>query len=318
MRGTLPPRSPARGLPALSLERVQCNSAQVSRLFEGQTCAFFTQTGTPGALGVMLVLSGLAVAAFAVRTGVSDNGDVADVGRPAGAAGPGPGASVSQVVYFATTRPACVPTAAPAQGAAGAAKIDLVGRLQRELARIGCYRGDINGLWTRSTRRAMEALIERVNAKLPTAQPEAVHLALAQAQNARLCEECATGEEHKSFARCANRAGVATLAATVAPVLPPERMGGKAGKRWQAPRPREAARAPTQGRMGLGVSSSLTEPAERAAKRRLADHGSRTNHRTGRHRMFGAHKPPQYLRPMRPMRYARRRWGGIFAVLLGW
>jgi hypothetical protein len=270
------------------------------------------------ALGVLLVLSGLAVAAFAVRTGVPDNAEVADIGRPAGASGPAPAASVSQVVYFASTGPASVPTAAPAQGVAGAAKIDLVVQLQRELTRIGCYRGDISGLWTRSTRRAMEAMIERANAKLPTAQPEPVHLALAQAQNARFCADCATGEERKSFGRCANRAGVAMLAAAVAPVLPPERMGGKAGKRWQAPRPREAARGPTQGRMGLGVSSSSTEAAERAAKRRSADHRSRTNHRIGRHRTFVAHRPPQYLRPMRPMRYARRPWGGIFAVLLGW
>jgi hypothetical protein len=312
MRGTLPPRSPLQRMPALSLERVACNCWVQGLSTVGRR--------NMRALGVLLVLSGLAVGALAVRTGVADKANVADAGRPAGASGPSPAASVSQVVYVAPTRPASVPTAAGALGSAGAANIDLAGQIQRELTRIGCYGGDINGIWTLSTRRAIEALIERVNARLPTAQPEPVHLALAQAQHARICEECPAGEENRSGGRCANRTAVAMLAATGAQMSPPERLSRQGGKRWQVPRPRHGARGPTQGRMGLGVSSSSTEAAEPAARRRSAEHGSRTKHRAGRrHRTYVAHKPPQYLRPMRPMRYAYRRpWGGFFAVLFGW
>jgi len=40
----------------------------------------------------------------------------------------------------------------------------LARELQRELARVGCYDGKINGAWTTSTRQAMKAFIERVNA----------------------------------------------------------------------------------------------------------------------------------------------------------
>ena len=53
----------------------------------------------------------------------------------------------------------------------------LVGELERQLTRVGRYGGEINGIWMPATRCAMEALIRRVNAGLPTAQPEPVHLA---------------------------------------------------------------------------------------------------------------------------------------------
>ena len=54
--------------------------------------------------------------------------------------------------------------------------------LQRELARVGCYDGQINGVWTTSTRQAMKAFLERVNATLPITQPDGVLLALVQGQ----------------------------------------------------------------------------------------------------------------------------------------
>jgi hypothetical protein len=57
-----------------------------------------------------------------------------------------------------------------------------IGRqLQRELKRVGCYDGNLNGEWTRPTRQAMNAFIDRVNAKLPTNVPDGVLLALVQA-----------------------------------------------------------------------------------------------------------------------------------------
>jgi hypothetical protein len=270
------------------------------------------------ALGVLFILLGLAVAAFAVRTNGPDGAVVAD-GRPAGASIPTAAAGVSQVVFVAPTRPASAPTAVAALGSAGAVKGDLVSELQRQLTRIGCYGGEVNGIWTLATRRAMEALIQRVNARLPTAQPEPVHLALAQAQHAGICGECPRGEDTSSEARCANRAAVAMLAATVAPPRPSERTGGER-KRWQMPRAKYGARGPTQGRMGLSGSGSSIAVAAPGARRRLADQGSRTHHRAGRrHRTFVAHKPPHYLRPMRPVAHAHRRpWGGFFAALFGW
>jgi hypothetical protein len=37
-------------------------------------------------------------------------------------------------------------------------------QLQEELRRVGCYGGELNGVWTTSTRRAMQEFLERVNA----------------------------------------------------------------------------------------------------------------------------------------------------------
>lgn len=270
------------------------------------------------ALGVLFILMGLAVAAYALQSVGPDRLAVAD-GRPAEASSASAAASVSQVVYMAPTRPVPAPTAA-ALGSAGAAKGDLVSELQRELTRIGCYGGEINGIWTQPTRRAMAALIERLNARLPIAQPESVHLALAQAQQAGICEECPRRAETTSGQRCADRTAVAMLAATAAPVRSPERMVGEAAKQWQMPRPRYRARGHMQGQMGLGLSGSSIAAAEPGARRRLADQGWRTPHRAGRrHRALLAHKPPRYLRPMRPVRYAYRRpWGGFLGALFGW
>ena len=44
--------------------------------------------------------------------------------------------------------------------------------LQRELRRVGCYEGEIHGVWTRSTQDAMERFTKLANAKLPTHEPE--------------------------------------------------------------------------------------------------------------------------------------------------
>jgi hypothetical protein len=312
MRGTPPPRSAPRRPPGLSLEQVACNSRGLKGHPVGRR--------KMRALGVLFILLGLAVAAFAVRSTGPDGAIVAD-GHPAGAPNPSAAAGVAQVVYVAPTRPASAPTAVAVLGPAGAAKGDLVSALQRQLTRVGCYGGEINGIWSASTRGAMEALIQRVNARLPTAQPDPVHLALAQSQRAGICEGCPKGEDNnKSDGRCVNRATVAMLAATAAPVRTSERTGGKVRQQWQMPRPRLGARGPTEGRMGLSVSGSSMAAAAPGARRRSADQGSRIHHRAGRrHRTIVAHKPPQYLRPMRPMRYADRRpWGGFFAALFGW
>jgi len=315
MRGTLPPRSPT---PAAA-SSVPCGSCMQLLGVQGLTVGRRNMR----ALGVLFILLGVAVAAFAVRTAGSDGAVVAD-GGPAGASSARATAavataSVSQVVYVAPARPASALTAPAAPGSAGAANGDLVSELQRELTRIGCYGGEINGIWTLSTRRAMGALIQRVNARLPTAQPEPVHLALAQGQQARICAECRTGEESKSDGRCATRTAVAMLAATVAPVRSSERMG-RAGKRWQMPQPTDWAEGPTQGRMGLGASGRSIEAAAPGARKRSADQGSRTHQRASRrHRTFVAHKPSRHLQPMRPLRYAYRRpWGGFIAALFGW
>ena len=59
-------------------------------------------------------------------------------------------------------------------------RIVMIRDLQRELKRVGCYEGEIHGVWTRSTRDAMERFTELTNAKLPTQEPDLVLLSLVR------------------------------------------------------------------------------------------------------------------------------------------
>jgi hypothetical protein len=193
------------------------------------------------ALGVLLVLSGLAIAAFGFLTGTSDQASEAAVSSSREAS-VGTPTAVSETVYLPKT-PAPAPTATVALQAA--ARLDLVTELQYELTRVGCYDGGINGLWTRTTRRAMDALIEKVNAKLPTTKPEPVHLALARGQPARICDRCPPGEDSKSSSRCARPATGRMLAAAIAPPRPPEPAAGNSRQRSPAETPLRGGRGPT-------------------------------------------------------------------------
>jgi len=66
-------------------------------------------------------------------------------------------------------------------------KIALIQDLQRNLQRLGCYDGTVNGVWTPATRDAMRAFIERVNARLPTDQPDEFLLNLAASHERKAC-----------------------------------------------------------------------------------------------------------------------------------
>jgi hypothetical protein len=53
--------------------------------------------------------------------------------------------------------------------------------LQIELQRVGCYDREINGIWTTSSRMAMQIFLERVNAALPFDEPNVILRLLAVA-----------------------------------------------------------------------------------------------------------------------------------------
>ena len=108
MRGTLPPRLPPRWPPALSFEQVACNSWGASSTSAGESCA----------LGVLFILLGLALAAFAIQT-TGPGGTVVADGHPVGASNPSPAAALLQVVYAAPLRPASAATGRQLSGARG-------------------------------------------------------------------------------------------------------------------------------------------------------------------------------------------------------
>jgi hypothetical protein len=81
---------------------------------------------------------------------------------------------------------------------------DAIGReLQKELKRVGCYEGELNGAWTPSTRQAMKAFTDRVNATLPTDEPDSILLTLVQAYQDKVCgKPCPVGQGLSEAGRC--------------------------------------------------------------------------------------------------------------------
>ena len=141
--------------------------------------------------------------------------------------------------------------------------------LQRELKRVGCYHGEINGEWTSSTRGAMQAFMDVVNAKLPVAEPNQVLLALMQSGLDRGCNESChqhrggqngclgRGVTAKAFP---NNKTAATIAAPVNPPLkPPMALAGPkaaAAHSGHAARPKPAPRRRIAGSQNRSADSS--------------------------------------------------------------
>jgi hypothetical protein len=79
----------------------------------------------------------------------------------------------------------------------------LTKELQRQLRRLGCYSGEMNGTWTPSTLRAMQTFMNRVNAVLPLEQPDRILLALLQSHPDKTCSKpCLSGENPSPDGRC--------------------------------------------------------------------------------------------------------------------
>ena len=66
-------------------------------------------------------------------------------------------------------------------------KAQMARDIQRNLKRVGCYTGDINGDWSPLTRRAMKSYLDEVNASLPVDQPQIALLALLESQALPAC-----------------------------------------------------------------------------------------------------------------------------------
>jgi hypothetical protein len=108
------------------------------------------------------------------------------------------------------------------------APFSLAREAQKELSRVGCYQGEINGIWTPSSRSAAQRFVDWVNAKLPIDRPDEVLLALLRDQSGPVCGQCQQDQALDAAGRCVpmalvNRTARARSTATeVAPdALPP-------------------------------------------------------------------------------------------------
>ena len=175
------------------------------------------------ASGVFFVLAGIAsvCAAFAMQSSMAPDDPAASSSKPSDAvkdARRARGLSLALAsegwrTYWQSAKPSepaetvVVVTAAqaktmvraplPTAKAALPAAYDrdsLVRELQRELRRVGCYDGALNGSWTVSTRTAIKAFTNRVNAILPTKEPDQILLALVKGHHGRACGTCPGGQ----------------------------------------------------------------------------------------------------------------------------
>jgi hypothetical protein len=77
-----------------------------------------------------------------------------------------------------------------------------IAEAQKELHRLRCYWGEINGVWTASTRAAAQKFVDRVNARLPIEAPDGALLALMRSETSGICAECPSGQAADASGRC--------------------------------------------------------------------------------------------------------------------
>lgn len=173
------------------------------------------------------------------------------------------------------------------------ARYTLIRDLQKELRRVGCYEGEIDGDWGGGSKRAMRHFTERVNASLPTEDPDYILLMLVRGHNATACgKSCPTGQAFDADGTCMPSAIVAStgkrpvpatrdtngqavpgappaaasgerpLSQRVAAAAPTPSDTGAAGNPWWRTEQPSVPVAPLPGRMSVGgpVDSSAVAP----------------------------------------------------------
>jgi hypothetical protein len=111
----------------------------------------------------------------------------------------------------------------------------LTREIQRQLKRIGCYQGEVSGVWSASVRHAVKAVADHVNASLPIDQPDSVLLAMVESQEPGTCSSCPNGQDRAADGRCLPAALVAKAGKQPTPPAPAQAGRAKAGASTTAP-----------------------------------------------------------------------------------
>jgi hypothetical protein len=99
-------------------------------------------------------------------------------------------------------------------------RASVVRRIKRELRRVGCYDGRIDSEWDRSSRAAMATFVDRVNATLPSQEPDVVLLNLVRNHTAAACgATCPRGQAIDGDGRCLPDAIIAKMKRKDNPVI---------------------------------------------------------------------------------------------------
>jgi hypothetical protein len=282
--------------------------------------------------GLFVIGFGIVLAGFGLRAATTDP-TFGEGQRPIAASlatveSVSPPLAISAVVTLPPAVPPREVAAVAQQPAVDMTGPALVRELQRELTRVGCYDGAINGAWTEQARQALRTFIDRVNAKLPTAHAEFAHLALVRSHDGPACGTCPAGEEPAAEGRCIAAPAAARLATgaealhTAAPQ--PPLVAVPIRKERPSKVTRAARRAPPiEGRMSIGAGALPAASPPEAATRlayappEVAQPAAKQRRAAGQRHRALAHGRARYLRAMRPGRYAfrpsrRSRGGGLF------
>jgi hypothetical protein len=120
---------------------------------------------------------------------------------PSAAPAPAVTAAAPQVVAKPVEPP--VPQPAKRLKIEDEGKVTLTRDIQRELKRVGCLQGDADGTWNASTKQAMKQFIDRVNATLPTDEPDHILKTLVQGHPGNACgKSCPAGQTASTDGRC--------------------------------------------------------------------------------------------------------------------
>ena len=250
------------------------------------------------ATGVVLVLSGLAVGAYGLH---GKSAYVEDFVKPSsgaasavvGTQATGPGREPAVGSSEATPVPVVV-TLTQGGNASEFKTVaipkdqgTLARELQRELKRVGCYHGEVNGEWTSSTRRAAKDFVDRVNAMLPIVQPDPILYVMVKGKSEQVCgSACPTGQHFNQDGWCLPAGILAKsqskmLTATAVPTGktnlsdPPSFVAGSSPTSNPLPAPALTS-MPTDERMSLAGPIPLEVP------RTVAPPRPRTVHSTAR------------------------------------
>ena len=138
--------------------------------------------------------------------------------------------------------------------------LGLTREIQLQLKRVGCYQGEINGVWSPSVSRAMKAFTDHVNAALPVEQPDIILLALVQNHRDRAAcgRGCPAGQGLVGDGRCLPNAHIASAAEKKTPA------GTASIALSQAVFKPSSGRPAAKGRMSLAGPALL--PASRGYK----------------------------------------------------
>jgi hypothetical protein len=152
----------------------------------------------------------------------------------------------------------------------------LARELQKELKRVGCYVGELNGAWSPSTRRAMKMFIDRVNASLPVEEPDPILYAMVRGERDQVCgQACQVGERLTQDGRCVPTAILAkangrapTLESSITSAEKPRTITGWSVTNTALDTPpstaSDSSRSPSmpiEGRMALAGPSAYPIPA---------------------------------------------------------